>query len=399
VKSLANRLTMGLQQADAAHPMRTDAVLAFSLYLLATFAVTTGGELSRPDGELVGAAANIAIVGPLVWRRRAPAAVLCLIVVTSGLGIALLGGTGGEVAALVALATFAADEPNHTRLAPAAIGSAAVVVAAILLDDPGGTLAVLTAAVAGMAAAFSVGLAIRARRAQLDATADRAERLRREREQQTELAVAAERERLAREVHDVVAHNISVMIALADGAVAVAIRSPAEAREAVGQIAGTGRDALMELQGLLDVLGRSEDRAGELLPQPGLGDLDDLLQRLRGVGLEARLCIEGDPVAIGKVAEMTIYRIVQEALTNVLRHARGATRAEIKLRFCAGELRLEVIDNGETADSHRAEGRGLSGMRDRASVLGAALQAGPGVEFGWRIAATIPLGDRGGSGA
>jgi signal transduction histidine kinase len=296
---------------------------------------------------------------------------------------------------LIALATFATEEPDPARLAPAVIGSAAVLAGAILLNGPGGTVAVLTAALAALAAAFAVGLAVRARRGQLGAVADRAERLRRQREQQTELAVAAERERIAREVHDIVAHNVSVMVALADGAFVSVPGAPARAQEAIGQIASTGRDALGELQGLLGVLGG----AGELRPQPGLGDLADLLDRVRGAGLEARLSVEGEPVTVGPVAEMAIYRIVQEALTNVLRHARGATLAEVKLCFRADGLSLEVIDDGLPADRRRTEGRGLQGMRERASVLGAALQASPGGESGWRIAAIIPLGDQKGPDA
>jgi signal transduction histidine kinase len=387
-----------LRRSAAQHPGRTDALVAVALYLLATFTVTTSGELSRPDGELIGAAANLAIVLPLAWRRRAPLAVLCGVVLASGLSLALLGGSGGEAAVAVALATFAAEEPDQGRLVPAAIASAAFLLLAIIIDGPGGTVAVLTTVLAALAAAFCAGLAVRARRAQRDALADRSERLRRQREQETELAVARERERIAGEVHDIVAHNIAVMVALADGAAASVATSPAEAREAVDHIAGTGRDALAELKGLLDVLGHDGEPHG-LRPQPGLDDLDDLLRSVRGAGLETRFRVEGRAVAVGAMTATTIYRIVQEALTNILRHARGATFAEVKLSFGTDELALEVLDDGRGSVADRAEGRGLRGMRDRAAVLGAAFQAGPVDDAGWRIAATIPLGDKGLSSA
>jgi len=231
------------------------------------------------------------------------------------------------------------------------------------------------------------------RRAQLAALVDRAARLKRERAQEAELAVAAERTRIARDLHDVVAHNVSVMVALADGAQLTAEDAPDQAREAMGHVAATGREALAELRGLLGVLrdGNGAGAPGDLGPQPGIAQLDQLLERVRSAGLEARLRVEGKPVALGPVAQLTIYRVVQEALTNVLRHAHSASRAEVHLRYREDAVELEILDDGVPAPGADGAGRGLAGMRERAAVHGAGLEAGPGRTGGWRVANRVPL--------
>jgi signal transduction histidine kinase len=380
-----------LRAVAAARPMLTDAAIALALYIVLTFGVTSTAELEHADGRLVGAALNVALVAPLAWRRRAPFVVLALVCAATVGSTATFGATGAEVATLAALFTFADREARaDRRVVGFAIAALAAIVVALSLEpdrpieQAGGLIAALTAAAA-------IGIATRARRAQLDALADRAARLEQARSQEAALAVAAERARIVRELHDVLAHNVSVMVALADGAQMTLQDAPDEAREAMGNVAATGREALVELRGLLGVLRDGERAAADLGPQPGIAQLEELLQRVRSAGLPARLRVEGEPVALGPVAQLTIYRIVQEALTNALRHAHGASGAEVHLRYRADVLELEVLDDGVASGETVEVGRGVAGMRERAGVHGARLDAGPRRTGGWRVATRVPL--------
>jgi signal transduction histidine kinase len=236
----------------------------------------------------------------------------------------------------------------------------------------------------------------RARATVLAGLRERAERAELERDQQARIAVAEERTRIAREVHDVVSHNVSVMTALADGA-GYALRSDTnqQVRDAVAAIASTGRAALAELHGLLGVL-RSDDDHGDddafRRPAPGLADLAALVDRVRAAGLPTTLTVVGRPTPLGTAAQLAVYRLVQEALTNTRKHARGASRAGVALTWTAGGLEVVIQDDGcGGAASPDHVGHGLVGMRERIGAHGGSVSAGPAPAGGWRVAASLPL--------
>jgi signal transduction histidine kinase len=237
----------------------------------------------------------------------------------------------------------------------------------------------------------------RVRRAYYAELEDRAARLERERDAQSKVAVAAERARIARELHDVVAHNVSVMIVQADGAAYVLDASPEQAKEALAIIASTGRQALEEMRRLLGVL-RSSDAAGEYVPQPGVDQLPELLEQVRGAGLPVAFAVEGDPRPLPRGVELTAYRIVQEALTNVRKHGGPDASAGVRLRFDPNELHILIEDDGRGASPEAVRGggqdglgHGLIGMRERVGMIGGTLDAGPRPGGGFRIDVALPL--------
>jgi signal transduction histidine kinase len=244
-------------------------------------------------------------------------------------------------------------------------------------------------------AALFIGTTLRTRRAYLASVLDRAVRLERERDQQARLAATAERTRIAREMHDIIAHNLSVMVALADGAAIANVREPDQATEAMRQVSTTGRQALGEMRRLLGVL-RADEPLPDRSPQPDLAQLDELLARTRAAGLAARLTVTGVPVRLPPTQEAAVYRIVQEAITNVLKHAVGASDVVVRLRWGADALGVEVTDDGETTESSSGDltvGHGLTGMAERVSIFGGRLTAGPRTGRGWFISAELPLDD------
>lgn len=242
-----------------------------------------------------------------------------------------------------------------------------------------------------MVIATLVGISFGNRRRYIQALLDRAAQLARERDQRAQLAAAAERARIAREMHDIVAHSLTVIVALSDGAEASLDRSPDTAREAVRQTAATARRALAEVRRSLGVI---TDPA-PLGPQPGLDELPELVASFRAAGLPVRYTVIGSP-QLGTVLQLTVYRVVQEALTNALRYAAAPTAVDVTLRFAPGSTVVEVLDDG--ADPGRApasegSGRGLIGLRERVALHGGVVTAAPVGARGWRVRATIPHGD------
>ncbi|MFF2143407.1 sensor histidine kinase [Kitasatospora sp. NPDC058190] len=241
------------------------------------------------------------------------------------------------------------------------------------------------------------GRLTRVRRAYLTELEDRAARLERERDAQAKVAVAAERARIARELHDVVAHNVSVMIVQADGAAYVLDNSPQQAKEALGTIASTGRQALVEMRRLLGVL-RTADTAEEYVPQPGVEELPELLEQVRTAGLQVDYATSGHPRELPRGVELTVYRIVQEALTNVRKHGGPDVHARVAVDFGERELAVLVEDDGRgSTDEQLAAGgadglgHGLIGMRERVGMVSGSLDVGPRPGGGFRIRAVLPL--------
>jgi signal transduction histidine kinase len=330
---------------------------------------------------------------PLAARRRFPGTVLG-ISVASGLASAALGlpPVVLGVAILVAVYSVAAYGTRWVSLAglaAAELGSAAVQLTPGRFQWP---TPVSNALVIG--AAWLLGHFVGVRRAytvQLERTAE----LERTRAEVARRAVAEERLRLARELHDVVAHAISVIAVQSGVGAHVANSQPEEAAKALAAIEATSRAALTELRRLLGVLRQDGESQGDLAPVPGLADLDALLAEVAKAGLAVRLRVEGTPSQLPAGVDLSAYRIVQEALTNVVKHA-GPTRAQVTIGYGDREVRVEIVDNGRgmvaPTDNGRAElGHGLIGMRERVQMFDGELQAGPRPGGGFRVAARLPL--------
>jgi signal transduction histidine kinase len=294
------------------------------------------------------------------------------------------------VALAISLYTVAATMRRAEALA------AAVLVAAVmlLLVAQAGTrhwvLSISDAA--GFAAAVLVaGLYMGTRRAYLAELRDRARRLERERDQSIALAAAEERARIAREMHDSVAHHLTVIVALSDGALRAVTRAPGEAAEAIRDVSGTARQALAETRHLLGVL-RTESGQELRRPLPGLADLDDLLGRVRATGLPVRYELSGGGTDLPAAMQLAIFRLVQEALTNTMKHAGPGANATVRLQLTPAQVRVEVEDDGNCGGAGPGVvGGGLTGMRERISAFGGRLDFGPRSPRGWRVTARLDL--------
>jgi signal transduction histidine kinase len=239
-------------------------------------------------------------------------------------------------------------------------------------------------------AAWVLGDNLRQRRQRERELVQRAEQLQNEQEERAQRAVAEERGRIARDLHDVVAHAVSVIVLQAGAARRIATEQPDRARDALVAIEALGREAAADMRRLVGILRRPQDPVGDTELQPSLTRLDMLADRVRAAGLEVRVRIEGEPRALPPGVELSAYRIVQEALTNTLRHAH-AERADVILRYLADELELEVSDNGPGSDPVKAGGHGLIGMRERAAIFGGHVEAGPRPGVGFRVRVLLPL--------
>jgi signal transduction histidine kinase len=354
------------------HPLAADLLLTLVL-----LAVAVAGA---PAGAARVFAA--ALVVPLAWRRRAPFAVFCAIAAVAFAQWLADVNVSADLALLFAIYTVAVHEPRGRVIAACAVLEIGIALAVARWTE-GSVLSALVLLTGMGTAAVVLGLNVRTRRAYTVALEARAAQLERERDQRERLAAAAERARIAREMHDIVAHNLSVMVALADGAGFIAERDPGRSADAMDQVSRTGRHALAEMRRLLGVL-RDDDQAA-LAPAPGLADLDALLEQVRAAGLRATVETSGAPIALGSGAELTVYRLVQEALTNTLKHAGQSARAIVRLHYDADGVEVEVTDDGRGRPRVSAGGQGLAGMRERAAVYGGELEAGPAPGGGWRV--------------
>ncbi len=235
--------------------------------------------------------------------------------------------------------------------------------------------------------AWLAGLNTRQRRIRLSVLEQRATDLERERDTQAALAVAAERGRISRELHDVVAHALSVVVLQAQGAQAELDRRPERSREALDAIVDTGRTALSEIRRLLGALGQD---APEWEPRPGAERLPRLAADIRSAGTPVEFRVEGEPRPLSSTVDLAAYRIVQESLTNVLKHAGSGASVTIVMRYEPDALEIEVTDDGNAAEPPSGTGQGLEGMRERVSVLGGVFEAGPRPERGFVVRATLP---------
>ena len=416
---------------DTTHRLAVDATGAFFMGLLAVPIASGVYGYEWGDGLHLW---SLVMTVPLAWRRVRPTAsavaVFSVALAHLAVGIPLI--LPADLFVLVSLYAVTVHGPTWAYRTAAASAVVGCLLFAVVLGFD--SMASLDAAFIGFVAlllcvtVFAVALVRRSRRVAIDALVDRARRLEIERDQQAQIATAAERARIAREMHDIVAHSLSVIIAQADGGRYAAEADPDAAKRSLSTIAETGRAALADMRRLLGVLrpaaeptdptaatrpgagapsgptraalpgvpGRATtstaSTAGALTPQPGVDDLTTLVTQVRDSGVRASLVRMGVPRTLPPGTGLTVYRICQESLTNVLKHAGPAPTVTVLLQWAATSLVLEVSDDGRgaAADSD-GQGQGLLGMRERATMLGGTLTAGPRPGGGFRVRAEIPI--------
>ena len=384
------------------HPVAMDRLVA-GLYLVPAV-VGSLVDATAPAAALLTVA--LLGAGALLWRRRAPLATAAVIGVLAVTAVGLTGTLVGlDLAiAFVVYAVAASSRPRTAWLT--LVGLLVPTAVAVLLwerdltgvgprvstgdaDVVGDRVASVTGLLILSLIAIAVGTSVRNRRLHVAALVDQANALAVERDQQARLATATERARIAREMHDVVAHSLSVMIALADGAAAALERSPDRAREALDELSGTGRAALADMRRVLGVL---RDPEAQWDPQPGLPDLEHLVDRFRTAGVPVRWTTTGPPLPEDAGLQLAVYRIVQESLTNVLRHAAGTAQVDVLVAATTTAVEVVVTDHGPALGPDDRDGvgtgKGIIGMRERAAVYGGHVEAGPH-DGGWRVRAVL----------
>lgn len=321
----------------------------------------------------------------LLQRHRAPLTVLGL---TLALQIAL--GWGPVVLFPVLLAIFnVAEYTDRPMVISATLVTGVATIATLVIHHSEITTGTVISRLVVIGLAVAVALYLRARADFINGLKERAERLERERELLADRAVGDERVRIARELHDVVAHNVSLMVVQAQALAATGAQD--SQREVLGHVADLGREALSEMHRMLGVLRPQNGGAPELEPQPGVRDLPTLIERTRQAGLDATLTVEGAPRELSAAVDLSVYRIVQEALTNVVRHAH-AHQATITLGYAPDTLEVTVLDDGTGANHDAGDGgHGLVGMRERVALFGGELETGRrSYGNGYRVRALIP---------
>ncbi|UFU07439.1 sensor histidine kinase [Ruania halotolerans] len=391
-----------LRRYFALHPRAMDVLL------MAIFAVPNLVFRGFVTPMFAGFGLIVASALALLWRRSHPWPALVALTVFTMTSTLLIGDSGGielgVAFALYTVVTLRGPRPGWLAFAAATLSTSL----AFMLwglpqpgqisaqpDDLASRVGVMAVNAVGvlilLLIAMAIGVSVRNRREQLQRLIDQANQYRLESEQREQLATADERARIAREMHDVVAHSLSVMVALADGAKASLTKAPQRSDEALGELSRTGRAALADMRRILGVL-RMEGRTdADLEPQPGVPALEDLLDRFRAAGLDVRLRHTGPPVPADAGIQLTLYRIVQEGLTNVLRHAPGAGRIVVTVLRGEGALTATVQNDrpAGSAETRAGSGQGLIGMRERAATYGGTVEAGPDGSGGWRMRATL----------
>ncbi|MFF9809118.1 sensor histidine kinase [Streptomyces coeruleorubidus] len=394
----AHRLTRRLRAFDRRHPLLWDAHITGFWVTAALIDYVGGGwrhnahDLDVPGWLLLTLSLGLSF--PLLWRRTHPRAVLAAMAL-----FALVNAWTGAAlqAALLQLAVV-----YHIALRRALRDlwwATALVIAPVLVSvarhGEGTWDQQVGSQLMSITVAALIGITVRTRRNYTEALEDRARRLETERDQQARLATAAERARIAREMHDIIGHNLSVITGLADGGRYAAAKSPERAAQALDAIATTSRQALTELRRVLDVMREEEQHdQADLTPQPGLTDLDQLLDGVRSAGLPVRITTHGSPT-LPPGRQLTVYRVIQEALTNTLKHAGAGATAAIELSYeDKGAVSVTITDTGggSRTDGPSGDGRGLPGMRERTALYGGTLEAGPRPhpEQGWRVRLHLP---------
>ena len=407
------------------HPRLVDGALALLLLLLT--ALGTGTHKLGAQA-LLNIPFILGMVGPVVFRREHPVGAFTAVIIVGALQVLLGWPVSSDLSVLIMLYTLAAYRPRRISLRGLAIcllGAAAAVMRWHPANVSDRLYAIgVDAAVFGapVLLAWLLGDSARWRRVYYQALEERARRLERERDAQAKVAAVAERARIARELHDVVAHNVSVMVVQADGAAYALDSSPQRAADALAAISATGRRALAELRSLLGVLHNSAtpdppaDPAPTMAPQPGIDELGELLEQARAAGLPVSFTVSGVPRPVPQGEALAVYRVVQESLTNIRKHAGPAVTAEVSVGYSDEGLVVRVTDDGAgavatpaaaapsaaapsaaapasggTAATLAGAGQGLVGMRERIELYGGTVRSGPRAGGGYEVVAKLPL--------
>src|SRR5262245_34840456 len=394
------------ERVRRANPWVVDGVIAAVFVALGLLSTRGRGTVPRADFQPADALSVLLVLAtsvPFAFRRRAPLAVL-LVASTAVSLLVALGYHAGVTPTFLLLGavTVGADCSLRTTVGAAVFVAAALVtlVAVAPAFDAGNFVTQL----AVFAVMFMFGITLRTRKARVAALEERARAVEREKQEEGRRAIADERLHIARELHDVVAHSMGVIAVQASVGEHVIDTSPEQAKDALHAISDVSRSTLTEIRRMLGVLRDSSD--GEAAdatdpgvayaPAPGLADLERLARELDGAGVPVDVRYEGARVELPRGVDLTAYRIVQEALTNVLKHA-GRARANVLVRYEPGVLGLEIMDDGRgvngRAESSQRSGHALVGMRERVAVYGGTLEAGPRHGGGFRVAVRLPYED------
>lgn len=360
-------------------------------------------SVSDTMSRVVGVAVTVYVMVALaLFRRNRP--LLCLVLVCVA-ALPLLPAWHGATGVAVAFALYAVALQSARRAwvllgAVGAIAALALVAGAMIAVDGSGFAQRLGEFGNGFfglmvmfAAATSLGIDAGNRKRYITALVEHAEQLDRQRQQHTQLAAVAERQRIAREIHDIVAHSLSIMVRLADGADVIMNKDPRRAQDAIQQVGKVGRSSMSEMRRVLGVLRENDDEQPSLDPQPELADLEELIESYRRTGLPITFSSTGS-LPTGAGVELTVFRTVQEALTNTLRYAVDPTEVVVCVEAgpsVGGGIRLEITnDSRGPARPSTGSGRGLIGMAERAALYGGVMESGPVPGGGWRISVTLP---------
>ncbi|MGV9269731.1 sensor histidine kinase [Kitasatospora sp. NPDC003701] len=385
------------------HPRLLDAVSGLTLFLLTAAGTTVDGTGHYGHPQPLPLALAALSSAALFAHRRYPRTVAA---VTLGSGVLIeltaIKPSPALILPLLAALYFLAVRTDRLTARVATAVSAVALTATALVVDSDAPLAEKIGVATWVVLPGAVGDSIRNRRAHLAAIEERAERAERTREEEARRRVADERIRIARDLHDVVAHHIALANAQAGIAVHLMDTHPAEAREMLSHLTDATGSALQELKATVGLLRRADDPEAPLEPAPGLGQLTDLINSFERAGLAVRLAVEGEPRPLSPGVDLTAYRIVQESLTNVAKHARGAG-AEVTLAYSGSRVALTVANatparNGPVPSGPRlapavagAAGYGLIGMRERAGAVGGRLRADRRPDGGFLVSAELPL--------
>lgn len=378
-------------------PHAVDVLLAlvFTVAALWNVAIRVGETDAFREDDGFGIVLLLLQTVPIAARRVSPLGALAVSVA----GISLHAAAGyqgvpaGTFAALVILYAAASQLDRRGAIIAALLTAAGILIYFTTERDNPGITAALSAG-ATYVAAWGLGVYVRSRRQYTDLLEERAVLLEQSREAQAREAVAHERARIARELHDMVGHALNLIVIQSGGAQRVLDTRPELARETLASIESTGRQALTDMERMLGILRGDEVTELALSPQPNLAHVDALAKQVTEAGLPVEVAVEGTPAALSPSIDLTAYRIIQEALTNVLKHA-GPARATVRIRYLPNTLELEITDDGRgvTSGADEAErgGRGLIGMRERVGLFGGELTVGPRPGGGFRVHATLPL--------
>ncbi|MFJ2774011.1 sensor histidine kinase [Streptomyces sp. NPDC087300] len=402
------RLTRRVRAFDRRRPLAWDLLLTAFLAVAACTDAANGGwrtvapEPGVPQALVVAMSLGLSL--PLLLRRRHPLAVLAFMTAVGLVNSASGAMLQASMLQLVVVFHIALRLPLRTLGTAGAMMAPPLVVGAVRFPEDSWDTQIVPFLWAYALVAL-LGIAIRSRQDYTQSLVERARRLEVERDQQAQLATAAERTRIAREMHDIIGHNLSVITGLADGGSYAAAKSPERAAQALEAIGSTSRQALSELRRLLDVLNDEGPAAAELAPQPALSDLDQLIDGVRAAGLPVRRTVRGAPGTLPAGRQLAVYRVIQEALTNTLKHGGPDATATVDIGYGPEGVTVEVTDTGVGVGAgagvgardreNRAKsggGRGLTGMRERTSLYDGTLEAGPlpRPPGGWRVHLHLP---------